>query len=389
MLLAVLLGLSLSLPACQQGDDDDSAGDDDDSTGADADGDGWETPDDCDDARPQTWPGATELCDGLDNDCDGVVAGFEEDGDGDGEMDCAALLWGVASLCWPHYIELIDGLMGFVDSRASAGCPAENQSSASVTLTAQDGVEVSTSQDGLTMTGDCSSGSADFTGSLVFSGYQQPYQPATTTWDGELLGFSLAGSGFTLAGTGASAEVLHISGSLSASQDIRVDSGGADNASEWGGLSLAAQLEIGGFSGGIPSVLEDRTTDLQLEQTHNLDTCHVEQICDFEEETFSTAGSAAASTPTGSWSAETSALNWLYRFETAEPGAPETYTGCYLEPGSGVIEVTAPGAGAGAPSWTASITFDGDVACDGCGEVRVGETVVGPWCGLAPLEVPL
>ena len=45
--------------------------------------------DDCDDWNPATYPGAVEICDGLDNDCDGVLPDDEVDGDGDGWILCA------------------------------------------------------------------------------------------------------------------------------------------------------------------------------------------------------------------------------------------------------------------------------------------------------------
>ncbi len=43
---------------------------------------------DCDDTEDGVFPGAWELCDGLDNDCDGVVPEDESDADGDGLMPC-------------------------------------------------------------------------------------------------------------------------------------------------------------------------------------------------------------------------------------------------------------------------------------------------------------
>ena len=70
-------------------DCDDAA---DDGLTFDADGDGHSSPDscdgtadDCDDTHPGVYPGAPELCDGLDNDCGGEVdEDLTFDGDGDG-----------------------------------------------------------------------------------------------------------------------------------------------------------------------------------------------------------------------------------------------------------------------------------------------------------------
>ena len=55
----------------------------------DADGDGVTSCDgDCDDADPNTYPNAQEVCDGLDNNCNGSVPPEELDDDGDGLAEC-------------------------------------------------------------------------------------------------------------------------------------------------------------------------------------------------------------------------------------------------------------------------------------------------------------
>jgi len=75
-----------------------------DSKDTDADGDGIEAPADCDDNNADIKPGAVELCDGIDNDCDaqideGVAQLYYPDGDGDGAGDLSAV---PTALCAPE-----------------------------------------------------------------------------------------------------------------------------------------------------------------------------------------------------------------------------------------------------------------------------------------------
>ena len=58
-------------------------------TWPDSDGDGWSDTEDCEPLDAAVYPGAPEVCDGLDGDCDGSVPADEVDDDGDGFDECA------------------------------------------------------------------------------------------------------------------------------------------------------------------------------------------------------------------------------------------------------------------------------------------------------------
>jgi hypothetical protein len=121
--LLVLGCLVALLPSCvffgnpfdQDGDgtldDVDCDPDDPALNGLDEDGDGYSTCDgDCDDRRETANPGATELCNGRDDDCDGVVMDDEIDSDGDGFAACEGDCRPTIPSVFPGAPEICDGL---------------------------------------------------------------------------------------------------------------------------------------------------------------------------------------------------------------------------------------------------------------------------------------
>jgi len=91
-------------------------------TPEDADGDGFSTCEaDCDDGDGATWPGAPELCDGIDNDCDGAIPWTEDDADLDGWTPCDGDCDDTEPTVHPWASELCDGLDNDCDGAAQAG----------------------------------------------------------------------------------------------------------------------------------------------------------------------------------------------------------------------------------------------------------------------------
>ena len=77
----------------------------------DADGDGVAIcAGDCDDESANAYPGAAELCDGLDSDCDGVISPLETDADGDGAPLCLGDCNDNNAAVSPLAAEICDGL---------------------------------------------------------------------------------------------------------------------------------------------------------------------------------------------------------------------------------------------------------------------------------------
>jgi len=87
----------------------------------DSDGDGISSCDgDCDNSNPQVAPGAVELCDGLDNDCDNALLPDEGDSDGDGVPTCAGDCEDLDPLRFPGAMERCNGLDDDCDGVVSA-----------------------------------------------------------------------------------------------------------------------------------------------------------------------------------------------------------------------------------------------------------------------------
>ena len=112
-----------SSPVVDDDDDDDTTAADDDADPSDLDEDGYSVSEgDCDDGNPDVHPGAAEVCNGEDDDCDGLLGDDERDLDGDGVMVCDGDCDDADSAVHPGANEICDGVDNDCD-----GIPLEGE----------------------------------------------------------------------------------------------------------------------------------------------------------------------------------------------------------------------------------------------------------------------
>ena len=81
---------------------------------------GWE--DDCDNHDKDVHPGASEVCDGKDNNCDGAYSAGEHDADADDWLTCEGDCDDNNTYMYPGALELCDGLDNDCDGDVDEHC---------------------------------------------------------------------------------------------------------------------------------------------------------------------------------------------------------------------------------------------------------------------------
>jgi len=81
---------------------------------------------DCDPARADIYPGAPELCDGLDNACAGSVPDEDADSDGDGLSICEGDCDDTNGEISPDALEACNGVDDNCDGELDEACPTDD-----------------------------------------------------------------------------------------------------------------------------------------------------------------------------------------------------------------------------------------------------------------------
>ncbi len=84
-------------------------------------------PGDCDDSDASIHPGATELCNGIDDNCDGIIPADEQDNDGDGYRVCDGDCDDSDPAVNPGAAEVCNGIDDNCDGQIDEGNPPANQ----------------------------------------------------------------------------------------------------------------------------------------------------------------------------------------------------------------------------------------------------------------------
>ncbi|GAB4252740.1 MAG: hypothetical protein Kow0027_17630 [Saprospiraceae bacterium] len=98
-------------------------------------------PGDCNDNDANVNPAATELCDGIDNDCDGIVMAIEQDNDADGYRICDGDCNDSNPDIHPGATEICNGIDDDCDGQVDEGASATEVHVGNVNLTSQAAVD--------------------------------------------------------------------------------------------------------------------------------------------------------------------------------------------------------------------------------------------------------